>query len=255
MFSNISIQTRVVAAFGVVLALTLFLGVLSLTRMSSVADSGVTIGTNALPSIKEIEDIYTSALRTRVNQYQHILSTTEKEMDTLEGRMKGAQEEFENSRKNYEILISSKEERSIYDSAMSKWAEYMSNWKSVHTLSRQNKSDEANAIMRDQQTPLFYKFQEDINKLIKLNEDTAVNLVGDLQATTRMSLIITAVVLALATILALAAGWSLISGVVKPVRGMTDTMNRLARHELTVAVEGGDRGDEIGDMARAVQVF
>ncbi|MGQ3103894.1 MAG: methyl-accepting chemotaxis protein [Niveispirillum sp.] len=70
-----------------------------------------------------------------------------------------------------------------------------------------------------------------------------------------MSLIITAVVLALATILALAAGWSLISGVVKPVRGMTDTMNRLARHELTVAVEGGDRGDEIGDMARAVQVF
>lgn len=255
MFSNISIRTRVIAAFGVVLALTLLLGLLSLTRMNSVADSGVVIGTNALPSVKEIEDIFTSALRTRVNQYQHVLALTDKEMDALEGRMEGAQKEFEQSRKKYETLISSKEEKSIYDGAMSKWAEYMSNWKSVHALSRQNKSEEASALMRDQQTPLFYKFQEDINKLIKLNEDAAAQLVGDLQTTTRISLIITAVVLALATALALAAGWSLISGVVKPVRGMTDTMNRLARHELTVAVEGGDRGDEIGDMARAVQVF
>ncbi|AUN29183.1 methyl-accepting chemotaxis protein [Niveispirillum cyanobacteriorum] len=255
MFSNISIRTRVMAAFGIVLALTLMLGLLSLNRMNSVANNGTVIGTNALPSIKEIEDIFTSALRTRVNQYQHVLALNEKEMDYLEGRMEGAQKEFEQSRKNYEQLISSKDEKDIYDSAMSKWAAYMANWKSVHALSRQNKSEEASAMMRDQQTPLFYKFQEDINKLIKLNEDAAAQLVGDLQTTTRMSLIITAVVLALATALALAAGWSLISGVVKPVRGMTDTMNRLAKHELTVAVEGGDRGDEIGDMARAVQVF
>lgn len=102
MFSNVSIQIRVIAAFSVVLALTLMLGIMSLSRMNSVADSGVFIGTNALSSIKEIDGIYTATLRIRVDQYQHILTLTDKEMDALEKRMEGVQMDFEQSRKNYE---------------------------------------------------------------------------------------------------------------------------------------------------------
>jgi methyl-accepting chemotaxis protein len=40
-----------------------------------------------------------------------------------------------------------------------------------------------------------------------------------------------------------------------PIRRMTDIMGGLSRHDLTVAVEGVGRADEIGDMASAVQVF
>jgi len=43
--------------------------------------------------------------------------------------------------------------------------------------------------------------------------------------------------------------------VVSPIKGLSLTMNRLARGELHVPVEGEDRRDELGGMARAVQVF
>ena len=44
-------------------------------------------------------------------------------------------------------------------------------------------------------------------------------------------------------------------GTVNPLRALTDTMRRLAAHDLTAAIDGAARGDEVGDMARAVQVF
>ncbi len=40
-----------------------------------------------------------------------------------------------------------------------------------------------------------------------------------------------------------------------PIRDLTGTMNRLARGDLSVAVSGSDRKDEVGDMARALEVF
>ena len=40
-----------------------------------------------------------------------------------------------------------------------------------------------------------------------------------------------------------------------PIRDLTGTMNRLAQGDLSVAVSGGTRKDEVGDMARALEVF
>jgi methyl-accepting chemotaxis protein len=43
--------------------------------------------------------------------------------------------------------------------------------------------------------------------------------------------------------------------VVSPIKGLSSVMDRLARGDLQARVEGGDRRDELGGMARAVQVF
>ena len=45
------------------------------------------------------------------------------------------------------------------------------------------------------------------------------------------------------------------SGIARPTASITDTMSRLAQGDLTVEVNGAERGDEIGGMARAVEVF
>jgi methyl-accepting chemotaxis protein len=43
--------------------------------------------------------------------------------------------------------------------------------------------------------------------------------------------------------------------VVTPIKGLSSTMDRLSRGDFQVRVEGEDRRDELGGMARAVQVF
>ena len=43
--------------------------------------------------------------------------------------------------------------------------------------------------------------------------------------------------------------------IARPLRRMAQTMSRMARGDLGVAIDGSRRGDEIGAMARAVEVF
>ena len=47
----------------------------------------------------------------------------------------------------------------------------------------------------------------------------------------------------------------IVRGIVRPLALMTTAMQSLARKDLTVSIEGAGRGDEIGSMATAVQVF
>ncbi len=46
-----------------------------------------------------------------------------------------------------------------------------------------------------------------------------------------------------------------LKGIVKPMTGMTAAMGRLAAGDLDVEVEGVDRRDEVGELARSLQVF
>ncbi|KAA3509033.1 HAMP domain-containing protein [Agrobacterium vitis] len=44
-------------------------------------------------------------------------------------------------------------------------------------------------------------------------------------------------------------------GIVNPIRLLTDNMNRIAKGSLSDAIPGTERGDEIGEMARALEIF
>ena len=62
--------------------------------------------------------------------------------------------------------------------------------------------------------------------------------------------------IALATLLVIGGACLLVArSVVKPLHGMTDAMKRLASGDLDAAIPATGRQDEIGEMARSVEVF
>ena len=56
-------------------------------------------------------------------------------------------------------------------------------------------------------------------------------------------------------LLAILVGWWLTRGIAQPVTEMTGVMKKLADGDITIAVSGITRKDELGRMAEAVQVF
>ncbi|WP_456716875.1 methyl-accepting chemotaxis protein [Bradyrhizobium sp. USDA 4353] len=69
---------------------------------------------------------------------------------------------------------------------------------------------------------------------------------------TRQTIIVTAVG---AVVLGAILAWLIGASVSSPIRSMTDRMQSLAAGELEQPIPGGERRDEIGRMARAVEVF
>ncbi|HWA19210.1 MAG TPA: methyl-accepting chemotaxis protein [Devosia sp.] len=55
--------------------------------------------------------------------------------------------------------------------------------------------------------------------------------------------------------IALIGGLAAVRGLLSPLGRLNRAVGRLAEGQLDVAIEGGTRGDEVGDIARALQVF
>lgn len=77
----------------------------------------------------------------------------------------------------------------------------------------------------------------------------------EVESTGRTGVIVSAAVLLAVALLGVAAFWVVVFRVVRPIQSLTDTMSRLAGGDLEVTIPSADRHDEIGQMARAVEVF
>ena len=101
-----------------------------------------------------------------------------------------------------------------------------------------------------------------ITKKINLMKTVEDRVAGDLQAlsggiqssaqTAFFTMSIITVVLLVVTILLVVF---IVRGITGPIGTMTDAMGKLSEGDKTVEIEGAERGDEIGHMAQAVQVF
>jgi methyl-accepting chemotaxis protein len=104
----------------------------------------------------------------------------------------------------------------------------------------------------DQVGPVVTALADDISKTLAEVQDRLGPLA---QAANTRTIMITIVVAVAAAVLAMLAAWAIGSGISGPVTAMTSAMTVLANGDKSVIIPGTDHGDEIGDMAKAVQVF
>jgi methyl-accepting chemotaxis protein len=97
-----------------------------------------------------------------------------------------------------------------------------------------------------------------INAVLAMNAQMGMAASGAAEDEARDSsrqTLLAMLVFALGAMLALVGLWVAIVRIVRPITAMTQAMEKLAAGDLTVAVDGQKRGDEVGLMAQAVQVF
>jgi methyl-accepting chemotaxis protein len=101
----------------------------------------------------------------------------------------------------------------------------------------------------------FSDLEERMETLGELIENFG-NSAGAAATDTNNKLIIVLVVVSvLATVVLIAVNWVTAGSITRPILGMVMAMQRLASGDHNADIPGLDRGDEVGRMAEAVQVF
>ncbi|CAA7626376.1 methyl-accepting chemotaxis protein [Magnetospirillum sp. SS-4] len=111
------------------------------------------------------------------------------------------------------------------------------------------------ANMRGDAGPKFATAIGELNALIALQDQVAKKEYdhGVETAANSRTLAITAAVAALLVGIVLAV--VIVRSIIVPLGGILEVMSRLAKGELNVEIGGSGRGDEVGDICRAVEVF
>jgi methyl-accepting chemotaxis protein len=250
--NSLTIRTKITGAFALVLLMVLGFGLIALNQLSAINDRAADIRDNWLPSTSVQGQLLGALQDYRVYEARYALAETDQGRQQMVIEANTRRQLVEKLRADYDPLITrgTDDERFMreFDQA---WTDHKQIAEKLIGNNQANGRDLFNEANRQS----FLKAGASVKSDLAFNVSEgkkAADQSAAIYDTTRM---IVVAVLVAAAFLCLLLAYAIASNISSPIRRMTETMTRLAGHDLVVAVDGRQRGDELGAMAGAVQVF
>lgn len=115
--------------------------------------------------------------------------------------------------------------------------------------------EKAKVILMEEASPNFSEWLRQINRFIDSKEAANQTVGASVSETVTGYSFLAYGALLVAVIVAGAAAYIVVGSVTKPVSQLVDSMTKLSEGVTDIQIAGAERGDEVGDMARAVEIF
>jgi methyl-accepting chemotaxis protein len=251
----VSIRAKVMAAFAIIGLTIVALGFFAIQRMAAIDSSVVVIGGDALPSVKALSRISVLSERYRAAVALRVLSDDDKSRADMDALVAGSQSDVAKAVEAYAPLITNEAKRRLAADVDERWAALRMIGDQILASVRQDGRSNAVTLLFTTFRTGVVAFRNVLAADIDYNEHNAdaAALAGAAAYTSARSWVV--VTLTGATGICFLTGAWLVTGVSRPISRMAGVMRRLAQHDTAVEIFGRDRGDEIGAMADAMQVF
>ena len=255
MLKNVKVMGKLALGFGIMLMFLLILGIISIQRMGVVNEQSTILAENWMPSIKVVEEINTNTSDFRLFQFEHVLSQSSEDMKKVEAKIESVLSVMRKNRAEYEKLISTPEEQTLYEDFSRKFDKYMDINKQLMIVSSQNKTEEAQKILHDSEV-LFDDFSAVALKLVKINVDggNQASITGDeIYAQAKITMIsIIVISILLGIFVAYLITRSITSSLKELQDGLFSFFSYLNRESSKVELITLNSKDEFGDMSKVV---
>ncbi|UIY43391.1 methyl-accepting chemotaxis protein [Methylobacterium radiotolerans] len=254
---HLTVKASLLAAFGLLSLLCAGQAVLTTVTLSGIRTSVTGVATNWLPSVVAITNIRAAASEVRIKQLRTLtLSGTPEKRAENARQIDEAVGALATARKAYEPLISSAEERALYDAFGATWERYQSVGREATRLAEAGSSADGIRLMADPANIDLYNAARDtLAQDVALNERGAHADADSAMAATDAATLAAYLAIALSVLAACGATVFVLLRVSRPIQAMTSEMTVLAAGDTSGEVPHRARRDEIGAMAAAVQVF
>ncbi|HYE50413.1 MAG TPA: methyl-accepting chemotaxis protein [Azospirillaceae bacterium] len=251
---KLTLKLKFRAVFVLFVLLFAGFGWFATNRLALVNDRSVEMNGVWLPRARLLADVQYTAARYRIVEARHILSTTEALIAEADKDVEAYRSAIGRQLGDYGAYSLVDETRRRLDAFQAQWKSYLKTSDELLALSRSNRNEEALALFRrslkdfnELMTALTALVEQDASRANEASAEGAA--VYAAASTTALAAVVVLVMLAVALALYFETSVS------KVLVRLSGLMSRLAGGDLAVEVEGRERGDEVGEMARAVQVF
>ncbi|AWI88884.1 methyl-accepting chemotaxis protein [Methylobacterium sp. DM1] len=252
---TLSIRSKLIGSFTILTILVLGLGALSLGGLSHINGHLQTIQRNWLPSVRVAGEVDALTGRYNTSLLRHVLTTDAKSLATVETDVVQRGKKLDAAADAYEPLISSAEERKLYETFRQEWRAFAGVGERIMGLSRQGEKTQALALYETEAVPPRRRASLALESLIKLNNDGAAAAEvasTDAYASTKVQVL---GAITVAILLSVGLALVIVRGVSRGIDSVVRPMQTLAGGDLSVSVAHQGEATEIGRIADAVQVF
>ncbi len=254
MFAKYSIRTKITGVVAFLLVAMSAMGALNIRQMYTINSATVDIVNNWLPSVRVLGELRAATITYRAIVRSHLLATDEAGKQLQEDLLAKWITNTDKARKAYEPLVTSAEERALYEEFSTSWAEYLAGVKEVLVLSRKNEDKDAR-VLHAKASLAGVKADETLQKDVLLNSKGADAAGSQAAESFDSDIKIVLSSLLLTIIIGIGAAVFLVRGVSAGIKSIVAPMQALGNGDLTAQVPHQGEKTEIGAMAEALQVF
>jgi methyl-accepting chemotaxis protein len=258
MLAKFSIRTKIITVVAFLLVALAGMGLLAVLSMRAINANTVDITTNWLPSVRVLGELRAGLVTYRTVIREHMLGETAEEKVATEKTLAGVVDGNNQILKSYESLITTPEERALYNEWTQTWEKYTKGTQEVMELSRKDPGHfphEAHALNVKTVNKLGLDSDIILKKDIDLNNTGADKAASDAAASYASALAMMAILLGAAVIIGIGVGVYLVRDVSNGIASIVKPMQALGQGDLTAEVPHRGEKTEIGLMADALQVF
>ena len=254
-FQSIPIRSKLIASFTVLTLFLVGLGLLGLMGAQAIRGQTLEIETNWLPSVRLLGEIDTAAARSNGVMLRHTQATEPQMLATMEKDFERFAKLLADKRTAYEALITSPEERALYDAYVQGSNLFEAERRTVMELSRQGRKAEAFAHYESKGLAPRRAMSGALEKLIAFNNEGATRATAKGEEVFSWVRTLAITMIAVGLIVSIMLAVLIIRSVTRGIASVIEPMQALAAGDLTVTIPHQGHRTEIGRIADAVQVF
>jgi methyl-accepting chemotaxis protein len=258
MFANMSIRAKIITVVAFLLVVMTGMGLLAVRNMRSINANTVDITTSWLPSVRALGELRAGVITYRNVVREHMLSETLEEKLAIEKTAQTVIDSNVKIRQAYEPLITTPQERALYNEWVQLWTEYKAGTQKVMELSRKAAGQypkEAHDLNTSTVNKIGLNADEVLQKDITLNNDGASKASIDAADTYSSAVMMLGVMLGLAVIAGAAVSFFLVRNISSGIASIIKPMQALGEGDLSAEVPHRGETTEMGAMANALQIF
>jgi len=249
---NMSIANKLRASFAIMVALLILVALFGYSRLQVVQGESQKISDNWLPAVRAAGEIDTAVAELRIGLLQLVAATGPAQTEVAEKNLSTALAEFKESDADYAKLISSPDERKLYDKFNEDFARYQGHVQRVITLVKAGQLDEARELQGGDARQAFLAADKGIADLVVLNNKGAgASATNSQQIYKSAALWLLGVSLAASAVAVLMA-MTLIRAITGPLERAVAAADRVADGDLSQTIEFSGR-DETARLLEAMQ--
>ena len=164
--NSLPLAMKLGAVFSAVLALTVIVGVFSIWEISQVNDISTRLSARWMPSIRVIEDIKAQIARIRTRELQYVISDNIDEMAKYDKVVAKDLDDLHKMQSDYELLLSTPEEKAMYGQFQQLWAAYMVEDSKIRAAARENNDVVGKSLVRGESNRLIVALRAQVDQLV-----------------------------------------------------------------------------------------
>ena len=250
-----SLRARASSIAVLIFLLVILLGLFSLWRLHDYDIIAGEIRERYLENTQFLGDLNNSTSDFRAAEATSLLASTGIEASENEGDVRHLDNLIELAEHSFEHVRNNAEVAALYADFTAKWRNYRRLADQVLTLAKSNRQAEGIALYRTQSRVAYDAASDALGVLTESNRQAAAESSLRADKAYRQARYLTALAVVVAGVIVIGGLIHTRRTILRPLLDLARRMRRLAQNDMDIGSEGIARDDEVGEMARAIEVF